>query len=141
MVNSLFSEAVLIDASAAIALADPKDQFHKEATVFFNQTDAVWVILNITSHEVYKRIRYKLGFQKAILAYNSLMGDEKVILPFKKEDELEAVKILTKFSEHKLSFHDALCIAIMKKTGIYRAFAFDKHFFLSGYEIYPGNYR
>ena len=141
MTNSLFSEAVLIDASAAIALADPKDQFHKEATAFFNQSDVVWVILNITTHEVYKIIRYRIGFNKAISIYNSLIRGGKVILPFTEGDEIEAVKILTKYSEHKLSFYDALCFAVMKKTGIYRVFAFDKHFFLLGYEIYPGHYR
>jgi predicted nucleic acid-binding protein len=48
---------------------------------------------------------------------------------------------LERFKEHGLSFHDALVAAVMKRLGIYRAFAFDRHFWLFGFEVLPGRTR
>jgi predicted nucleic acid-binding protein len=45
---------------------------------------------------------------------------------------------LEKYSDQKISFHDALCAAVMLRIGAYRAFAFDKHFWIMGFEMLPG---
>jgi predicted nucleic acid-binding protein len=47
-------------------------------------------------------------------------------------------QLLMKYKDQKLSFHDALCVSVMKREGIFRIFTFDKHFWLFGFEVFPG---
>lgn len=142
MTTSFMREAILIDTSAAIALADRNDQFHKAAESFYESTtDVVWATLNTTAHETYTRARYDLGFDKALELYDYLTGEPLLCMPFIAEDERVARDHLVRFREHKLSFHDALFAAVMKRKGIYRAFAFDYHFWLFGFEVMPGPTR
>ena len=53
-------------------------------------------------------------------------------------DEKSALAILERFSEHAISFHDALCAAVMRRLGIYRVFTFDKDYWVMGFEVLPG---
>lgn len=136
------AEALLIDTSAAIALKDPADQFHTEALHFFNSTeDIVWVIINTTAHETYTRARYNLGFRDAIDLYDLLRGELPYQLDFREDDERESRRLLIKYSDHSLSFHDVLCAAVMKRVGIYKVFSFDHHFYYFGFQIFPGPSR
>jgi predicted nucleic acid-binding protein len=135
----LYAEAILIDSSAAIALINYKDQFHDEAFRFFNSTEnIVWVCFNITAHEAYTRARYDLGFSSAISLYDFLKSNNFYQLNLEPVDEIEARELLDKYADHDLSFHDALCAAVMKRAGIYKAFAFDHHFYYFGFELFPG---
>jgi len=136
------AEALLIDTSAAIAFKDPSDQFHSEALRFFKSTENVlWVILNVTAHETYTRARYNLGFKDAINLYDFLRGGSLYQLDFVPDDEHEARRLLNKYSNHQLSFHDVLCAAVMKRVGIYKAFSFDRHFYYFGFQIFPGHLK
>ncbi len=133
------AEALLVDTSAAIALKDTSDQFHSETLHFFESTENVlWVILNVTTHEAYTRARYNLGFHDAIDLYDFLKDKSTYQLDFVPDDEREARRLLIKYSDHRLSFHDVLCAAVMKRVGIYKAFAFDRHFYCFGFQIFPG---
>jgi predicted nucleic acid-binding protein len=136
------ANAILIDTSAAIALSHQKDQFHIEAQKFFNATDnVVWVTLNATAHETYTRARYDIGFNQAITLYDFLTGKPLYQISFQNDDEKEARSLLERYSDHKISFHDALCASVMKRIGIYRIFSFDYHFFTFGFEVFPGVVR
>lgn len=137
-----FAGAVLIDASAAVALANAKDQFHVIAKRFFDSTtDILWVTMNATAHESYTRARYDFGFQKAITLYEFLKKDPLYYIRFESDDEEKAIHLLKKYSDQDISFHDALCAAVMKRIGIYRAFSFDHHFYNFGFEVLPGTTR
>ena len=135
----LFSEAILIDTSAALAIVNPKDQFFNDATYFYENTKGIlWVVINSTTHEAYTRARYNLNSDSAISVYSFLKDESFYQIAFTIEDEKKAFNLLKKYSDHVLSFHDALCAVIMNRYGIYRAFSFDHHFYLFGYEIFPG---
>ena len=51
-INALqYDKLALIDTSAVIALFDPTDRFHKDATILFDSAaDLVWFTLNATTH-------------------------------------------------------------------------------------------
>lgn len=137
-----YDGTILIDTSAAVALVNPKDQFHKQALSFFNfSPDIVWVVLNCTRHESYTRSRYDYDFNSAIKIYDYLSSEPLYQLFFDKSDEDEARNLLQQYNEHKISFHDALCASVMIKNGIYKVFTFDRHFYIFGFEVYPGPYR
>lgn len=134
-----FDNVILIDTSAAIALENSKDKFHKAAKNFFESNkDVVWCAINATTHESYTRVRYDSTFKKAMKMYNFLTNEKIDNIPFDAQDELETKRLLGQFSEHPLSFHDALCAVIMKRYGILRIFTFDKHFWILGFNVSPG---
>lgn len=133
------ADAVLIDTSAAIALLNPKESNYKIANKFYySNTNLVWTSINSTAHESYTRARYDYNFICAIEIYNFLKGDNLYLINFDKRDEDNALSILKKYKKNALSFHDALCAAIMKKFGIYRIFTFDSDFYIFGFEVLPG---
>lgn len=142
MNGTLLEQAIFIDTSAVIALQDPDDQFHQAAQNFFRlTTDVVWASLNATTHETYTRLRYDLGFDSAFRIFDWLSKKEILCTSFDAEDEQKAREHLEFLKDHKLSFHDALLAAAMKRLGVYRVFAFDYHFWHLGFEVLPGSTR
>jgi len=134
------ADAILVDASAAIALRNTKDQFHPIANRFFQvTTNVLWVALNATAHETYTRARYDLGFKQAISLYDFLKKEPLLQLYFQSKDEDEARCLLERYSDQPISFHDALCATVMKRVGIYKVFTFDRHFYSFGFEVFPGH--
>ena len=137
--DSLFSDAILIDTSAALALSNPTDEYYDFAQSFLaSSLGKVLVVLNFTKYESYTRARYDLGYSDAISLYYFLSSASFYQVFFDEKDEEEARLLLEKYDDQDLSFHDALCATVMKKFGIYKAFAFDKHFYVLGFEVYPG---
>lgn len=135
----LYGRSVLIDSSAAIALLDGRDQFHREAKAFFESARSLsWCAIDVTSHEAFTRVRYGLGLTAGLAHFDFLRADPITLLDFSREDEHRARQILVKFEDQKLSFHDALCAAIMKRRGIYRVFSFDRDFWILGFQVEPG---
>lgn len=57
---------------------------------------------------------------------------------FAPPDEEEALRIVQRYSDHPLSFHDALSAAFMKRVGIVKVFTFDRHFAILGFITLPG---
>ncbi len=140
MTCTFYSQAIFIDSSAAFEIEDPRGKFHEDACRFLESCtdDFVWLSLNATTHEAYTRIRYDLGYDKAIRRYDWLRGKDISCLSFTEEDEQKARKQLIRFSDQKLSFHDALLAVVMQRLGAYRVFSFDHDFFIFGFEVLPG---
>ena len=68
-----YSDAILIDTSAALAILNPKDKYHKKAISFFNDNNNIfWISNNATAQESFTRARYDLGFNVSIRIYNFL---------------------------------------------------------------------
>jgi len=131
--------AILIDTSAILALRNPKDSNHPQAKGFFedNSEKILWVVVNVTKHESYTHARYNLNFKKALEIYEFLSSETFFQISFKNYDEDGAKSLLIKYSNEKISFHDALCASIMLRMGIYRVFTFDWHFKVFGFEVFP----
>lgn len=139
MIRTAYEQFALIDTSAVIALHDPADQFHAEALRFFSSDpDLDWGALNATTHECFTHVRYRGAFQAAIEHYEFMRRDVIRILEFVRDDEDRAEDILRRYSDHPISFHDALCAAVMLRFGIYKIFSFDRHFRILGFEVMPG---
>lgn len=136
----LYSGQALIDTSVVIALFDPSDQFYDEARRYFQENAAgfVWATLNETSHELYTRVRFQADTQTALKRYDFLRSGEFHVLDFDSDDENSARSLIEQYEEHTISFHDALCAAIMSRAGIYKIFSFDHDFWTLGFEVHPG---
>ena len=130
---------IAVDTSAVIALLNPQDKFHDLAREFFENAEGfIWLALNVTTHELFTRTRYDQGLREALSRYDFFRGERFSLLKFDTNDETSAREILEKYSDQKLSFHDALCAAVMMREGIFRVFSFDRDFWVFGFEVLPG---
>ena len=140
MAGSIYEKYALVDTSAVVALFDPKDKFHVVARTFLRNTDLTLFALNVTSHESFTRGRYDHGLARGREHFDFLRSSVLFQIRFTEDDEKEAYRMLSKYTDQLLSFHDALCGAAMLRAGIYKIFGFDKDFFTFGFELVPGDY-
>jgi predicted nucleic acid-binding protein len=142
VISVVFSQYLAVDTSAIMALLDPQEQYHAQAVDFFSKAQsegAVWHALNVTTHELYTRVRYNhRNLQLALSRYDYLRAAPFRPLQFDASDENEARSLIAKHHDQVLSYHDALCAAVMFREGIYKIFSFDRDFWVFGFEIYPG---
>jgi len=54
------------------------------------------------------------------------------------DDEGKALDLVKKYTDKKLSYHDALCASVMLRYRLYRVFTFDSDFWTFGFELLPG---
>ena len=132
----LRDDLVLIDTSAAIALRDPRETLHTRATLFFEEASLDWATVNLTAHETFTRLRYGSDVNAGLGGFDFLRTGVTVI-DFQMNDETRARSILTKYADHKISYHDAICAAIMLRSGIYKVFTFDRDFLILGFSVLP----
>ena len=138
--GTIYEHIALVDTSAVIALHDPNDRFHASARAFLENTHLRLVALNVTAHEGFTRGRYGHGLDRGLAHFDFLRSSRLDCICFTKSDEVAAYSMLVQYADQRLSFHDALCGAVMLRQGIYKVFAFDKDFFTFGFELLPGIY-
>ena len=133
---------IMLDSSAIIAKELPSESRHQLAQNFLEATREEpneFYILNETSHETFTRARRLAGLSEALRIYSQLRGDGVKIkqLTFLEKDEQKALELLKKYNDKHLSFHDALCAAVMMRNNIYRIFSFDHDFRWFGFLVHP----
>lgn len=128
-----------MDTSAVLELRREGSPFHVDAKRFFEEaSDLTWCVLNATSHETFTRQRYDVGLDPGLETYHFMRGEQFRQLSFDQSDEQRAVQLLAKYTDQRLSFHDALCAAVMLRNGIYQIFTFDSDFWCFGFQVVPG---
>jgi predicted nucleic acid-binding protein len=135
--GTLRENLALIDTSAVLALLDNRETLHNQTKLFFEECLLDWAAVDLTAHETFTRIRSRTNVGRGFEGFDFLRTDLTVI-DFQREDEARARSILTKYADHKISYHDAICAAVMLRSGIYKIFTFDKDFLILGFKIIPG---
>lgn len=138
--GTIYEHIAFVDTSAVVALHDPKHRFHVEARAFLKNTELGLVALNVTAHEAFTRGRYDHGLARGREHFDFLRSSMSKRVGFTDSDEEVAYSMLVRYADQRLSFHDALCGAVMLREGIYKVFAFDKDFFTFGFQLVPGVY-
>lgn len=134
---------IFIDTGAWIALLSTNDQHHDAAVNFYKSLKHT--IRRTTSNfiiaETYTWLRYKAGFKHAatfLSTINKAKDNESLrIILDDTHIHLSAEQLLKQYSDQKLSYVDALSIAMMKENQINLVFCFDHHFSLAGLERVP----
>ncbi len=123
---------IFIDTSGLLAALVEQDQYHKEAYKFWNEivlskedcTTSI-LVLNETINLLSRRCSYEFAYQIAEKLFASKLLN---ILRTNIEDEKNALELLKKYSDQKISYTDCVSFVLMKKNKIKRAFTFDQHF-------------
>lgn len=134
---------LFIDTGAWIALIVETDHFHKKASSYFESLDLS--IKRFTSSyviaETYTWLRYRKGFKYAdnfLDVINRSKASATLDVIVGEKDTLElAEQLLRDFQDQRLSYVDAVSMAIMKKERINQVFGFDHHFYLMDFELVP----
>ena len=140
--RTIYERAVLLDTSALEAIIDQRDQYHKNAVrclhELFDLSYPLYVT-TLTISETHRRLLYKpqLDDSKAFQFLESRYdGSVNIVRPLE-EDETGAIKYIGRFKDQKVTFADAISMAVMIRLGLRKIFSFDWHFTLLGFQIIP----
>ncbi len=129
---------IFIDTGAFIARYMKYDQYHQHAMKkwgsILKSPD-----LYTSNHVIDETITFLLRRTSPDFAVEKaeilLSTDVIHTLRNDQEDEQEALEILKRYKDQKLSFTDCITSALMKRYKIDRIFTFDSHFRLFGYHV------
>ena len=134
---------LFVDTGAWIALMNSNDQYHVLAAKYYRLLEP-HIKLVTSSHvisETYTWLCYKAGFPSAsayITVTRQAVLHSRLSIIHDHPDMLElAEQLLTDFSDQKVSYTDAISMAIMKTKNMKQVFGFDRHFQLMGFELVP----
>ncbi|GGK08681.1 hypothetical protein GCM10007063_33870 [Lentibacillus kapialis] len=136
-------DKLFIDTGAWIAVIVETDHFHNKARSYLESLDLS--MKRFTSSyviaETYTWLRYREGFQYAdnflgIINRSKSSGFLDVMIG--ERDTLElSEQLLRDFPDQRLSYVDAVSMAMMNKEQISKVFGFDHHFYLVDFEVVP----
>ena len=130
---------IFTDTSALIAVLNKKDQYHDQAAAAYHDLLNGSFSLLITTHifaETLTRIARRVSQQAAISAGTAIRNQVRITMVTPAQDALDqAWKIFQSYNDQQFSFVDCISFAVMQEMNLSRAFAFDKHFKIMGFEI------
>ena len=133
---------IFIDTGAFVARHVARDQYHSTAVNAWQKLAAGDRRCFTTNHvldETLTLLARRAGNQFAAERARALFAShELTIIRPDRDDERRAVELLEQFNDQPFSFTDCLSFAVMKHSGIPRAFTFDNHFRVAGFEVWPG---
>jgi len=121
---------LFVDTGAFYAMADRSDRHHVEAARTFEDR-AGEDDLTTTDHvfvETWFLIRSRLGRAAAMRFWNAIETGVVTMLGVTSRDMLRGHQIAREWADQEFSVVDCTSFAVMERSGIGRAFAFDTHF-------------
>ena len=134
------NKPIFVDTSAWIMLLNSSERQHKEAKERYRQlANTKLVVTNLVISETYTWLRIKVGFKEALNFLNAMQRKKELgqleVIYSDYNFEQEAVLLLKKYRDHDFSYADAVSFAVMKKSGLKSAFAYDSHFVTAGFNL------
>ena len=132
---------IYIDTGAFLARHLSKDQYHRQANLFWNsirEKSEICMTSNFVLDEAFTLLGRRAGYGFAAQRARNIYASESItILRPSIEDELKAIDFFEKYSDHRLSFTDCISFVLMHNRKIKRVFTFDHHFQIVGFQTYP----
>ena len=129
--------SLFVDTGAFVARYCSDDDMHNKAvTGWKKMAKERLVTSNLVITETItllaKRTSPEFAADTADLIF---LSEQLKIVYANRDDELQALQFIRKFSDQKISFTDSVSFVIMKNAGIAKAFSFDKHFKVVGFQL------
>lgn len=120
-----------------LALASPRDQYHERAVALTRaQPDLQWVSSVLVLDELYRHVLYQRGTAAGRSVVYALLHDPAFhwldVTPSLVWDAVSAW--IDRFPDQDFSLTDAVSFELMTRERVRRAFAFDRHFTVAGFE-------
>lgn len=130
----------LIDTSALLALSRTGDQYHDRALELADRhlgSGGRYISTTLVLGELHSHLLYLRGPKAARIALTHLLDDPvHEWLEVGPELVREAVvRWLRRFADQDFSLVDAVSFEVMRRQDVERAFAFDRHFEVAGFEL------
>ena len=137
----MLNDSYFVDTGAWVALFDLNDQYHFRAEKFLSSIKGRHYLFFTSDYildESITFIRRRIGHSAAIKFKNFVEITATIKLHLiNAEIQSQAWDIFCKYSDHDFSFTDCTSFAFMQTMGLKKAFTFDKHFVIAGFEIFP----
>ncbi len=140
MARKKIASSVLIDTSALLALANPRDQYHTRAVAIAKRlvvsgSRLIGTVLILAEFQAH--FLYLMGPARARAIVSDLMND-----PMYEWRDVSAELVtaavsawLERFGDQRFSLADAVSFEVMSRDGLEQAFAFDRGFRTAGFEM------
>ena len=132
---------IFIDTGAFLARYLSHDQYHTQATAAWERIGSrreTCFTTNFVLNEVFTLLGRRAGNLFAAERAQNIYASKAIkILRSDHHAELQAIEILQKFADQRVSFTDCVSFAMMRQEKIKRAFSFDRHFHMAGFTLVP----
>ncbi len=128
---------VFIDTGAFLARYLARDAYHARAlSVWKRLASTPCFTSNQVLDETVTLLARRAGYAFAASRAENIFGSAAMEVVYStREDEIEAVRLLRKFADQRVSFTDCISFVLMKRFRIRTAFTFDQHFARAGFEV------
>lgn len=129
---------VFVDTGSYFALADPRDENHREANAILQRlVNERWRVFttNFILAETHALVLTRRGRALALRILSEIDHSRTVIVRVSAADERRAREILATYQDKDFSLTDAVSFAVMDRLRINSAFAFDRHFSQYGFRV------
>lgn len=130
-------DSVYVDTSAWIAFFSARDQNHAEAERLFREAVVRNVPLtttNLVLAEVHRLILHRVGVIAAALALDRIESSARVSIVFASGAHHAAARAwLAKFTDHRVTYADAVGFAVIEDVRCIGFLSFDSDFLLAGF--------
>lgn len=132
---------LFVDTGAWLAILNPRDNLHSKAAAFYPgalREFSAMITTNLVVAETYALVQRRCGVTVG-LSFLDLVDSSSRILKICSSNELEAQARdwLARYRDQDLSFVGAVSFAVMQSRALRKAFAFDEHFRIAGFECVP----
>lgn len=127
---------IFVDTGAFLALYLTRDQYHRQASKMFPSLPRPFSTSNHVVDELATLLGRIAGYRYAADRIEDLYASESIeVLHSTRDDEMEAIRWMRKYSDQEVSFTDCISFAMMRRLGIDAAFTFDRHFRDAGFHV------
>ena len=129
-----------VDTSALLALANPRDQYHRRATDLLARASAsgvTWVSTMLVLAELHNLLLRHMDAGRASEIIQAFIDDETFMWVDVTDVVVKAAlnSWLIRFSDQPFSLTDAVSFEVMRREKLTVAFGFDQHFVVAGYRL------
>jgi predicted nucleic acid-binding protein len=130
---------IFADTSALYAVLDADDNKHTKAKQFWDKvikSDDNLLCHNYILGETSALVLRRLGMEAVYIFEQDIVPILRIFW-VSREVHQAAISAQLIANKRSLSLVDCVSFEVMRRTGVRKAFAFDRHFQDYGYEIYP----
>ena len=127
---------IFVDTGAFLGLYRKRDQHHERAAAIWAALKPPFVTSSHVTAELATLLARQIGWLQAVYRVTDVYESPKIdVIASDRDDELEALRWMRKYADQRVSFTDCISFALMRRHRIRRAFTFDRHFRLAGFEV------